>query len=341
MLEKDGVSIDYKEKVVQRLNRLGISPNENLGQHFLIDGSIINLLSNSVQQGNTVIEVGAGVGQLTEALAERTSRVIAVEIDRRYEPVLAELTTKYPLLSVIYRDVLTLDFTKLGVSSRNGEGVQIIASLPYHITEPFLKKIISFPMESATMVLGKRYADSLRAQNEDSTGFGHLTLLSQTFFDTDILAIVGKESFLPPPRTDSCVVGFIPRDEREIRSNRRDFLLARLFRFSKSNTTVRSGLKEGLDEFEIAKQTGVSSKRERHKKSRAEIKSDLKRIINDYNRSGDSKGFVGDIGRSRDYAGPSKANLEVLGIPSPILDKPFSVLNNQELKILSRALRQS
>lgn len=100
-------------------------------------------------------------------------------------------------------------------------------------------------------------------------------------------------------------------------------------------------IKELKDEFEIAKQTGVSSKRERHKKSRAEIKNDLKRMINDYNRSGDSKGFVGDIGRSKDYAGPSKANLEALGIPSPILDKPFSVLDNQELKILSRALRQS
>lgn len=336
MLERD-----YRGIVTQRLNQLEIAPNENLGQHFLIDGSVINILASSAQKGDTVVEVGAGVGQLTEALAETGARVISVEIDRRYEPVLSELTTKHPLLNVIYGDVLALDFSKLGIQGRNGEGVQVIASLPYHITEPFLKKISAFPMEGATMVLGKRYADLLRARDEAFPGFGRLTLLSQTFFDTDILATVGKEGFLPPPRTDSCVVKFMPRDTREIRASKRDFVLAQLFRSVKSNTTVRSGLKEALDEFQTAKHAGVLSKRDSHKKSRAEMKAELKRVVDDYGRSKGPDESRGASTRDGNPGGLSKSKLEALGIPSSILDKPFSVLDNADLRILSAALRVS
>ena len=113
------------EVVEARLETLGIRPNESLGQHFLVDDAAVEILANSVSPGNKVIEIGAGIGQLTEALSKKAEKVVAIEIDRRYEPVLSELTNEYPNLKVVYGDVLAL---KLQDYIDKKEDAQVIAS---------------------------------------------------------------------------------------------------------------------------------------------------------------------------------------------------------------------
>lgn len=193
-LQPEGMN-NLKKLVLGRIEKLGIRPNENLGQHFLIDKTAIDLLAQSVSPGNIVIEVGAGVGQLTEALAEKVTKVISIEIDRRYEPILADITKRFPCVQIIFGDAIALKLQDLIPKQKDGEGVQIVASLPFHITEPFLHKIAGLPIESATLAVGQRLAYAIQAPNEKSAAFGQLSLLAQTFFDIDVLATIEKQKF--------------------------------------------------------------------------------------------------------------------------------------------------
>lgn len=251
-----------RKLVMGRIQQLGIRPNENLGQHFLVDQASIDLLAQSVNPGNTVIEIGAGVGQLTEALAQKATKVIAVEIDRRYEPFLTRITQQYPNVEVIFGDAIALRLQDLMPKKRDSEGVQIVASLPFHITEPFLHKIAGLPIENATLAVGQKLVYAIQPPNEENAAFGQLTLLAQTFFDIDVLAIIEKQKFYPAPRTDSAIIRLTPKEEHEFRSNKRAFLLRKLFLTAKRSPLVKNCLKEGLIEFEQVKQIGTLSKKE-------------------------------------------------------------------------------
>lgn len=286
-----------REIVTHRISQLGIRPDENLGQHFLVDQDSIDTLTDSIIPGATVIEIGAGIGQLTEALAKKADRVVSIEIDRRYEPILTQITRAYPNVQIIYDDVLSLELSALATEPRGTakQQPQIIASLPYHITESFLHKIADFSMHSATLVVSKRLMYAIEAREEIPT-FGQLTLLAQTFFKIDILRTIKKQQFFPTPRTDSAIIRFTPKTEREIRSGRRDFLLRRLFLTARYSPLTKNSLKEGLIEFA---QFG----------GRTMTQNQARTIISD------------------------------IDIPDGVLNKPFQQLSNENLKVLSRALR--
>lgn len=328
--------------VIERIKSLGICPNEKLGQHFLVDQTSIDLLAQSVSPGNTVIEVGAGVGQLTEALAQRATKIISIEIDRRYEPVLAEITRQYPNVEIIFRDALALRFEDFIPRRREDTEVQIVASLPFHITEPFLHKIAGLPIESTTLAVGERLAYAIQAPNEGGAAFGQLTLLAQTFFETEIIAKIEKKKFYPVPRTDSAIIRLIPKEEHEFRSSKRDFLLKRLFVTAKRSLLVKNALKEGLIEFAQVSEMGTLSKREHNQRLRRAVRVDLKRMVGDYNHFGETRP---QASKPRDAEGKfltqnqARAIIGRMGILADILDKPFQQLNNNELRILSKALR--
>ncbi len=243
---------DLREFVVNRLNELGIRPNENLGQHFLVDGDAIDTLTNSVVLGAAVIEVGAGVGQLTEALAERANEVVSVEIDKRYRPILTQIERTYPNVRIVYGDILALEISAL-VGKHKGQ-TQIVASLPYYITEPFLHKITEFPMHNATLVVGKRLMYAMEAISENDPSFGQLTLLTQTFFYPQVIRTIEKKKFFPVPRTDSAIIRLTPKTREEINLSRRDYLLKRLFVTARYSPLTKNALKEGL--IELARLSG-------------------------------------------------------------------------------------
>jgi 16S rRNA (adenine1518-N6/adenine1519-N6)-dimethyltransferase len=332
-----------KELVMERIWQLGIHPNENLGQHFLIDQASVDLLAQSVNPGNTVIEIGAGVGQLTEALAQRATKVISVEIDRRYEPVLTQITRQYPNVKVIFKDALALRFEDFIPKRREDTGVQIVANLPFHITEPFMHKIAGLPIENATLAVGERLVDAIQAPNEESIAFGQLTLLAQTFFDTDVVAVIEKKKFYPVPRTDSAIIRLIPKEAHEFRSNRREFLLRRLFLTAKRSPLVKNALKEGLIEFAQVSEMGTLSKKEYNHKQRRTVKVDLKRMVMDYNHFGAPQSGTPKPRETEERfltQNQARAIIERMGIPDSVLDKPFQQLNNSEMGILSKALRE-
>jgi len=329
-------SMLLKQVVLGRIESLDIVPNENLGQHFLIDDKAINLLTHSISPGNKVLEVGAGIGQLTEALAKNATKVVAIEIDRRYEPILSEISNRYSDLHVVYGDALALRLQDF-VAKEDENDTQIIASIPYHITEPFMRRIAELDIESATMVVGRKLAESIQAQNEDSLGFGKLTLLAQSFFDIDVLMELGRDSFLPPPRTESSIIRLSPKEGPP---NMRDFLLRKLFLTSNKSPLVRNCMKEGLTEFTEQQNLGTRTKKERRKVIRRSANFDLKQAAREYNEFGRIE--VNDDrsnSRARLLRVGERAIVDGFGIPSDILGKPFDKLNNSELRTLSLVLR--
>lgn len=328
--------------VIERIQQLGIRPNENLGQHFLVDQASINLLAQSVSPGNTVIEVGAGVGQLTEALAEKAGKVISIEIDRRYEPLLADIASRCSNVQVIFGDAISFKLQDLIPKQKDSEGLQIVASLPFHITEPFLHKIAGLLIEDATLVVGEHLAFAIQATSETSPDFGQLTLLAQTFFDIDLLSKIEKQKFFPVPRTDAAIIRLTPKEEHEFRSSRRDFILRRLFSTAKRSPLVKNCLKESLIEFERVKQMGTLSKKEHNHRLRSSARAELKRLVEEYNYSkGTPSAPHGPSGVELKQLTQNQARtvIEKMRIPESILNKPFEQLNNNELEILSKALR--
>lgn len=280
-----------RKKVFERLKRAGVYPNENLGQHFLIDDAAIGVLTSSVTPGNTVIEVGAGVGQLTESLASVAGKIIAIEIDRRYKEILDQVTTGHSNVEVIYGDAIALKWPDFFPKRKDLSGVQIVSNLPYHISEPFLHVIMGLPLESATLIVGQRLARSMQVQSEEHPDFGKLSLLAQTFFDIDLVAQINKDKFFPVPRTDSTIIILIPKEETKLRVDKRAFILQKLFLTTRRNPLVKNSIKEGLVEF-------------------SQLTQNQARLI-----------------------------IENMSIPREILDKPFEQLNNNELRVLSKVLR--
>lgn len=334
-----------KDTVLNRLNAARINPNENLGQHFLIDSDVIGILAQVVTPGNTVMEVGAGVGQLTEALAKKAANVIAIEIDARYKPLLDQVVKENPNLQIVYADAIALKmqdfFPKRKKDAKEQPPVQIISSLPYHITEPFMHKLIGLPVESTTLVVGQRFARAIQATDEESADFSKLTLLAQVFFDVDQIAEIDKQKFFPVPKTDSAIVRLTPRDEKELRSNKRDFVFRRLFLTAKRSPLVKNALKETFIEFAQLSQVGTLDKRDYHRRIRSSSRAELKQTVAEYNKFGN----VGDNTQLDKTStvqltqNQARAIIAAMGIPEDILNKPFEQLDNNELKVLSKALR--
>jgi 16S rRNA (adenine1518-N6/adenine1519-N6)-dimethyltransferase len=321
-------------QVVQdRLEMLDIEQDENLGQHFLIDEQALKAMVNEATRYSAVIEVGAGVGQLTERLAQVSPQVIAIEIDQRFEPVLAELQTKYPHLSVVYADALACGLERRirDLQSQEME-VQIIANLPYHITEPFMQRIAALGIPVSLMV-GERFSQAATRQNPHSPEYTSLSLLCQSFFDVEIVERVPREAFLPEPRTESSIVRFTPKREAGIPVSKMDFIVQRLFLTANKSPLLKNVIKEALIAFSQEAEKTARTKTESHRYDRRKVKQDLRRTVVLFNAAGGledeepERGLVLSQNQAREI-------IAQLGIPDAILEKPFSQLNNIDIRNL-------
>ena len=325
------ITLNPMQKLIEsRLSALGIKPHEALGQNFLIDQSSIDILVQSLTPGNMVIEVGAGLGQITEALAARASQVTTVEIDRRFEPVLSEISKKHSNVNVIYGDILAVNLGNIMPENTEGTSVQIVANLPFHITEPFLHKVIGLPVDDITLVVGQKLVEEIQASNEDSIGFGRLSLLAQTFFDIEVVFLIEKHHILPPPRTTAAIVRFTPKEKGEFKASMRTYILKKLFDSQKKRPGVKNVIKDAMAEY--TQEGKVLHKRLRNRHSRRSVRMDLRQSLVDYNYQ-KTQGAVDTKSK------PPQRSVGELGIPESILILPFERLNNSELRILSRALR--
>lgn len=331
-----------REIVMDRINKLGIHPNENIGQHFLVDNQIIDFLAGYAESQDTIVEIGVGVGQLTERMADKAGKVIGIEIDRRFEPVLEEVTHKHPNVEIVFGDALNYNLNTLA-SKQGKQPYKVISNLPYHITEPFIHKLTSSSADDSVLVVGRKFALSAQASSEENPNFGALTLLANVFFDVSLEMLVEKESIYPIPRAESAIIRLTPHRGREHFVDKRLFLLRRLFLTAKRNPLVKNALKEGLiDYYAEAVDNGILSKREASRRSRRSTQAELRDIVEKYN--------YGDLSQPEDSRkrtsktrflpqNDARNMIDAIQLPSTVLNRPFNQLNNSELRELSEGLR--
>lgn len=332
--EYTGEENDIKKSLL--VSKLKLS--EKLGQHFLIDQKAIRTLTESVLPGARVIEVGSGIGHVTKALIPKAGEVTGIEIDKRFQDILNEVQKKNPHIKFIIKDALQVDFKSLITP---GEETQIIANLPFHITEPFLQKLIDLPISNALLLVGDNIAREIR-ETEKSLSFGKMSLLAQTFFEVRTVSEIPKSAFYPQPRTDTAIIELSPKNKNAINKNPADYIFASLFRKSGKFGLVANDMKQALIETKENLNNGVLSKKESHKRTRINIRQELRSFREDYNynnkisssRGNDSKND--DITNSQSHA---MGIIKRMNIEKSILEKPFFRLDNQEIRQLAQSVR--
>ncbi|MDF4191262.1 16S rRNA (adenine(1518)-N(6)/adenine(1519)-N(6))-dimethyltransferase RsmA [Ligilactobacillus salivarius] len=188
----------------------GLTFKKSLGQNFLTD---INILKNivaaaEVSEEDNVIEIGPGIGALTEQLAKRANKVMALEIDDRLLPVLADTLSPYENVEVVHQDILKADLKALIAEHfETGHKLKLVANLPYYITTPILMHLLDSGIEFETIVvmMQKEVAERLAA-NPGTKAYGSLSVAVQYEMDSEIAFIVPKTVFVPQPNVDSAII---------------------------------------------------------------------------------------------------------------------------------------
>ncbi len=197
------------------LERHGFHFSRSMGQNFLIDGRVPHDIAEAAGLDGTcaVLEIGPGIGPLTEQLALRAGRVAAVELDRSLLPVLAETMAPYPNVEVIPGDIMKLDLTELLADRFNGFTVKACANLPYNITTPAITKLLEGGLFASVTVMIQREAAARICARPGDEDYGVFSLFCQYHARCTPLFDVPPQCFLPPPKVTSTVIQFVPWSE--------------------------------------------------------------------------------------------------------------------------------
>lgn len=212
----------YAPSIIRELQEKNkIKPVKTLGQNFLADKNTLDkIIENSdIGPRDLVIEIGPGLGVLTEEICQRAGMVIAVEIDKKLIPILKDNLKTYNNLRIINEDVLKTDLRQLikdteGTMALPVEKVKLVANLPYYITSPIIMKLLEekLPLDTITVMVQKEVGERLVAK-PSSKEYGAITLAVEYYAKAQIIMKVSKEVFIPKPKVDSVVVRLDIREE--------------------------------------------------------------------------------------------------------------------------------
>lgn len=196
----------------------GLTFKKSLGQNFLTDLNILKKIVAAAEVGeeDDVIEIGPGIGALTEQLAKSAHQVMALEIDSRLIPVLSETLSPYDNVKIVEQDVLKADLKELIAQNFDGRHkIKLVANLPYYITTPIVMHLLEVDVDFETIVvmMQKEVADRLAAQ-PGTKDYGSLSVAVQYEMDAKIAFIVPKTVFMPQPKVDSAIIALNRKDEK-------------------------------------------------------------------------------------------------------------------------------
>lgn len=252
--------------IKQILSDHGFSFSKKLGQNFLINPSVCPKIAEmgNARQGFGVIEIGPGIGVLTNELAKRADRVVAIEIDDRLPPILAETLAEHKNVKIINDDVLNVDLHKLIEEEFSGLDVAVCANLPYYITSPIIMTLLEsrLPIKSITTMVQKEAGQRLCAPM-GTRDMGAVTVAVNFYSEAKILFGVSRGSFMPAPNVDSCVIRFDLREQTPAVSDERFFFKVVRGMFSQRRKTllncVSGSLGIGKDAvLEAIEKSGIS-----------------------------------------------------------------------------------
>lgn len=228
------------------IKKYGFKMTKSLGQNFLINENILDKIIESadISSDDVVLEIGTGIGTLTQRLCENAKKVIAVEIDKNLIPILNETLSDYDNITIINKDILKTDINEELKNLSVNQKIKVVANLPYYITTPIIMKVLEDKVNVDCMVLmlQKEVADRMNA-TPSTKDYGSLSIAVQYYCDTDIVCKVPKSSFIPEPNVDSLVLKLVVNEKRKVEINDEE-LFFKIVRgsFSKRRKTILNSL---------------------------------------------------------------------------------------------------
>lgn len=202
-------NLGIPRNTIEILQKYSFNFQKKYGQNFLVDTSVLDRIISAAQitRDDCVLEIGPGIGTMTQCLAEHAREVVAVEIDRNLIPILEETLSAYGNVTVINEDILKVDIKKLASERNGGRPIKVVANLPYYITTPIIMGLFEnhVPMESITVMVQKEVAERMQI-GPGTKDYGALSLAVQYYSRPEIVANVPPNCFIPRPGVGSAVI---------------------------------------------------------------------------------------------------------------------------------------
>ena len=244
------------------LNKYGFTFQKKFGQNFLIDPHVLDKIIRAAEitEDDFVLEIGPGMGTMTQYLAYAAREVYAVEIDKSLIPILEDTLSDYDNVTVINEDILKVNIAKLAEEKNGGRPIKVVANLPYYITTPIIMGLFEshVPVESITVMVQKEVADRMQV-GPGTKDYGALSLAVQYYAEPYIVANVPPNCFIPRPAVGSAVIRLTRYQEKPVKVNDASFMF-KIIRasFNQRRKTLQNGLYNS-SELRIPKEKTVAA----------------------------------------------------------------------------------
>lgn len=234
------------QETIAVLQRYGFNFQKKYGQNFLIDTHVLDKIIGAAQIGpdDFVLEIGPGIGTMTQYLAEAAREVVAVEIDTKLIPILQDTLKEYDNVTVLNEDILKVDIRKIAEEKNGGKPIKVVANLPYYITTPIIMGLFEseVPLDSITVMVQKEVADRMQV-GPGTKDYGALSLAVQYYAEPYIVANVPPNCFIPRPAVGSAVIRLKRYQEKPVKVNDASFMF-KIIRasFNQRRKTLQNGL---------------------------------------------------------------------------------------------------
>lgn len=234
------------QNTIAVLQKYHFNFQKKFGQNFLIDTTVLDRIISSAEitKEDCVLEIGPGIGTMTQYLAERAGSVVAVEIDKALIPILEETLQDYDNVTVINDDILKVDINRLVEEKNGGHPIKVVANLPYYITTPIIMGLFEsrVPLKSITIMVQKEVADRMQV-GPGTKDYGALSLAVQYYAKPEIVANVPPNCFIPRPNVGSAVIRLTRYEEPPVQV-KDEKMLFKIIRasFNQRRKTLQNGL---------------------------------------------------------------------------------------------------
>ncbi|MGL6218687.1 MAG: 16S rRNA (adenine(1518)-N(6)/adenine(1519)-N(6))-dimethyltransferase RsmA [Lacrimispora sphenoides] len=234
------------QKTIEIIKKYEFAFQKKFGQNFLIDTHVLDkiIAAAGVTKDDCVLEIGPGIGTMTQYLAENARHVVAVEIDSNLIPILNETLADYENVTVIHADILKVDINQITEQYNGGHPIKVVANLPYYITTPIIMGLFEnkVPIDNITVMVQKEVADRMQV-GPGSKDYGALSLAVQYYAEPYIVANVPPNCFMPRPNVGSAVIRLTRHKEPPVKAEDSG-LMFRLIRasFNQRRKTLQNGL---------------------------------------------------------------------------------------------------
>ena len=239
-------NLGIPQNTIEVLQKYNFNFQKKFGQNFLIDTHVLDkiIASADVNKEDCVLEIGPGIGTMTQYLAENARKVIAVEIDKALIPILDDTLKEYDNVRVINEDILKVDIAALAKEENDGKPIKVVANLPYYITTPIIMGLFEshVPIHSITVMVQKEVADRMQV-GPGTKDYGALSLAVQYYAKPEIVANVPPNCFMPRPNVGSAVIRLTKHEQPPV-VVKDEKLMFRLIRasFNQRRKTLVNGL---------------------------------------------------------------------------------------------------